>query len=118
MAEILAFAEIEGFADTPTRFYSSGMRARLGFAIATDLDPDLLLIDEVLGVGDSAFQRKCARRIDALKERGTTLILVSHSDQAVRSVCERALWLHEGRVALDGPVDEVAAAYAKSQEGC
>jgi ABC-type polysaccharide/polyol phosphate transport system ATPase subunit len=108
---IAGFAEIGEFIDAPMRTYSSGMVVRLGFAIASDVDPDILAIDEALGVGDDRFQRKCAARLDGFRERGTTLVIVSHDMTSIRRLCTTALWLDHGRARMLGPVDEVVNAY-------
>ncbi|HYY65164.1 MAG TPA: ABC transporter ATP-binding protein [Gaiellaceae bacterium] len=104
--EIVSFAELEDFIDVPVRTYSSGMYMRLGFAVATHLDPDILLLDEVFAVGDEAFQRKCFGKILELRERGRTILFVSHAAPAVERVCERAILLSEGSVAHDGRARE------------
>ena len=104
--EIVAFSELGDFVDVPVRTYSSGMFVRLGFSIAAHLDADVLLIDEVLAVGDEAFQRKCVDRIRRHIAAGVTLVLVSHDPSLIESVCERVVVLDAGRVAFDGPVDE------------
>ena len=104
---IVDFSELGHFIDAPIRTYSTGMVARLGFAIATDVEPDILLVDEVLSVGDIEFQRKCAERIETILRRGTTLVLVSHSPESVLHLCTHAVWLAEGRVVADGPAREV-----------
>ncbi len=109
--EIVGFAELPDFIDTPVRYYSSGMLARLGFSIAVHTDPDLLLVDEVLAVGDHAFQEKCIARIEALLADGVTVFFVSHDAGIVRRLCDRVLWLKDGRVAGDGAADVVLAAY-------
>src|SRR5262249_33413217 len=106
-----AWAELEDFLDTPLRAYSSGMIARLGFAVATDVDPEILLVDETLAVGDERFQRKCQERMEGLRRAGKTLLLVSHELDAVRATCRRAVWLHRGRVLRDGDSASVTAAY-------
>ena len=111
--EIVSFAELEDFIDVPVRTYSSGMYMRLGFAVATHLDPDILLLDEVFAVGDEAFQRKCFGKILELRERGRTILFVSHAAPAVERVCERAILLGEGRVDHDGPAREVIAHYQR-----
>jgi len=108
---IVEFAELEAFLDAPVRTYSSGMVARLGFAIATDVEPDILLVDEVLAVGDIEFQQKCLERMRGFRARGATLVLVSHSPETVLGLCDRALWFDAGRVAADGPAREVVEAY-------
>lgn len=114
MDEIVAFSELERFVDMPVKHYSSGMYVRLGFSTAIHVDPDILLIDEVLAVGDQAFQNKCRDRIAALRKAGVTIILVSHSIDAVREICERALWLEAGHVQAYGPTDVVVEAYHAS----
>ena len=108
---MIAFAELAEFVDTPVRYYSSGMLARLGFAVAVHTDPDLLLIDEVLAVGDHAFQHKCVARIRELHVNGATILFVSHDASQVRQLCNRVLWLKDGELRLDGNPDEVLAAY-------
>jgi lipopolysaccharide transport system ATP-binding protein len=109
--DIVTFAELPDFIDTPVRYYSSGMLARLGFSVAVHTDPDLLLVDEVLAVGDHAFQVKCIERIEALRRDGVTIFFVSHDAIIVRRLCDRVLWLKDGRVARDGSAAEVLAAY-------
>jgi ABC-type polysaccharide/polyol phosphate transport system ATPase subunit len=112
--DILAFAGIGDFIYEPIRTYSSGMTVRLAFAIAVNVDPDILIVDEVLAVGDQAFQEKCRERIRRFKTQGKTLLFVSHSGPLVREMCDRALWLEHGRVLLDGPAAQVLAAYSAS----
>jgi ABC-type polysaccharide/polyol phosphate transport system ATPase subunit len=114
---IVDFAEIGGFIDAPLRTYSAGMILRLGFAVATDLEPDILIIDEALGVGDAYFQRKCATRIDGLRGRGVTFVLVSHDMQSVRRLCTRVLWLDRGQSRMIGSPAEVIAAYQAGEVG-
>jgi ABC-type polysaccharide/polyol phosphate transport system ATPase subunit len=111
---IARFAELGDFIEAPVRTYSSGMIARLGFAIATDVEPDILLIDEVLAVGDEKFRAKCADRMRRFREGGATIVLVSHDLQAVRDLCGRAVWLNQGQVEALGPVEEVVARYGRS----
>lgn len=111
--DILAFASIGDFIDQPVKVYSSGMYARLAFAIAAHVDADILIIDEILAVGDAAFNQKCMRYIRAFKERGT-LLFVSHDTSAVRSLCDRALWMHGGTLRAEGDAAEVSDAYATS----
>jgi lipopolysaccharide transport system ATP-binding protein len=111
MDSIVAFAEVEEFIDNPLRTYSTGMRMRLGFATAVHTDPDVLLIDEVLTVGDIGFQRKCLERIREYKAAGCAIVFVSHSLAEVEQECERALWLHKGRVAAYGEAAHVAEEY-------
>jgi ABC-type polysaccharide/polyol phosphate transport system ATPase subunit len=109
--EIVAFAELERFIDVPVRTYSSGMYMRLGFAIAAHLEADVLLLDEVFAVGDEAFQRKCFGKIAEFKERGGTIVFVSHDASAVERLCERAVLLRQGEVDVDGRVHEALARY-------
>jgi ABC-2 type transport system ATP-binding protein len=106
---IVDFAEIGDFIDTPVKFYSSGMQVRLGFAVAVQANPDVLLVDEVLAVGDFAFQVKCLRRINEIREGGASVLLVSHNLSMVERLCRRAIVLHEGDMRFDGPtVDAIA----------
>ena len=112
--EIVAFAELEGSIDRPVRTYSSGMTMRLGFAIAAFLEADVLLLDEVFAVGDESFQRKCFGVIAAFKERGGTILFVSHDASAVERLCDRAVLLREGRLAFDGPVHEAITRYRRA----
>jgi lipopolysaccharide transport system ATP-binding protein len=109
--EIVAFAEVEKFIDTPVKHYSSGMYLRLAFAVAAHLEPEILLVDEVLAVGDAAFQKKCLGKMGDVSRQGRTIIFVSHNMTALRSLCTRAVWLNEGRVAEDGPVGTVVDHY-------
>ena len=111
LESIVEFAELSRFIDMPVRNYSSGMTMRLGFAIATSFQPDVLLIDEILAVGDQAFQAKCLQRIARMREEGVTILFVSHDLNSVRRLCQRAVWLSEGRVRDIGPVNEVAVKY-------
>jgi ABC-2 type transport system ATP-binding protein/lipopolysaccharide transport system ATP-binding protein len=108
---IVEWAELQDFIDAPTRTYSTGMSARLAFAVATDVDPDILLVDEALAVGDERFQRKCHDRMETLRGRGKTFMLVSHSLGTIRENCDRVVWLHYGRVVRDGDVASVTDAY-------
>jgi lipopolysaccharide transport system ATP-binding protein len=112
--EIVAFAELEHAIDRPVRTYSSGMTMRLGFAIAAFLEADVLLLDEVFAVGDESFQRKCFGVIAAFKERGGTIMFVSHDASAVERLCDRAVLLHDGSVAFDGPVHEAITRYRRA----
>ena len=109
--DIVEFAELEEFMDQKLKNYSSGMAARLGFAIATIVRPDILICDEVLSVGDFAFQQKCEQRMNEMRKEGTTLLYVSHSIDSVKSVCNHALWLDKGVVRMVGDVETVANAY-------
>lgn len=103
--QIVAFSEIDKFIDTEVRFYSSGMFLRLAFSVAIFSDPDLFLVDEILAVGDQPFKEKCMRRIRELQKEGKTLVIVSHSEEQVRKVCDRAVWLSKGKVMFDGEVN-------------
>lgn len=109
--DIVAFAELEEFIDAPVKNYSSGMYMRLGFSIAIHIDPEVLLIDEVLAVGDEAFVHKCLDKIAAFKRRGKTILLVSHGLESVRRLCDRAVWMKNGKVAGDGDPPRVIDAY-------
>ena len=108
---IVEFSELGDFINAPLKNYSSGMISRLGFAIAVDVNPDILLVDEILSVGDAPFRQKCADKIAELKKSGVTFIVVSHSMQSVKDLCEKAVWLKDGRVFMEGDVNEVADAY-------
>ena len=112
--EIVEFAELNDYIDEPVRTYSSGMYTRLGFSVATHVDPDILLLDEVLAVGDEAFSRKCIERMNRFKKAGKTIILVSHALDLVRSWCDQAVWLHEGKLKLQGKPGEVVGAYSQA----
>ncbi len=112
--EIVEFAELRDFLDMPIKNYSSGMSARLGFAIATIVKPDILICDEVLSVGDYAFQKKCEKRMNEMRAAGTTLLYVSHSIESVQKICDHALWLQKGIVKGAGNVDEIAKQYMDS----
>ncbi len=109
--EIADFAELTRFMDTPVKYYSSGMFMRLGFSLATAVDPDVLLIDEVLAVGDARFQAKCYERIWNFRDKGKTIIFVSHDMNAVAKLCTRAVWLNDGRIQKDGEVETVLSEY-------
>jgi lipopolysaccharide transport system ATP-binding protein len=111
LEDIIAFAEIGRFIEEPVKSYSTGMRARLGFAVAAHIDPDVLMLDEVLSVGDAAFQAKCLQRVGELTAAERTLLFVSHSIPAVRRFCDRCIWLHQGEVVMDGPAVAVTEAY-------
>ncbi len=112
--EIVAFSEVERFIDVPIKFYSSGMQVRLAFATAIHVSPDVLLIDEVLAVGDQSFQTKCLAEIGAMRQRGVTIVFVSHSLDAVRGLCQRAIWLDHGHLVEDGPSEGVVQRYIES----
>jgi len=111
MDTIVEFAELEQFIDNPVKTYSSGMYTRLGFAIAVNLDPDILVVDEVLAVGDEAFQRRCMERINIMRSEGRTLVFVSHALGSVRAVCDRCIWMDHGVARKIGGVDAVVDAY-------
>jgi lipopolysaccharide transport system ATP-binding protein len=111
--EIVEFSGVSEFIDSPVRHYSSGMAMRLGFAVASSIEPEVLLIDEVLAVGDRAFSQRCLDRIFGLKERGTAILFVSHDLEAVRSLCERAVLLDRGQAVLEGPTDQVISRYLR-----
>jgi len=113
--DIIDFADIGPFIDVPVRNYSSGMVVRLGFAITTALQPEVLLIDEVLAVGDQNFQRKCIARLEDLQTRGVTLLLVSHGLGQIRELCNRTIWLAQGAIKADGETDLVSAEYSNAQ---
>jgi ABC-type polysaccharide/polyol phosphate transport system ATPase subunit len=113
--EIVSFAELEQFIDTELKRWSTGMVMRLGFAIATSVNPDILITDEILAVGDESFQRKCLRRIRDFREAGGTILFVSHDMHAVRDLCERCVWLDHGLVQMDGYTGEVVVGYLDSE---
>jgi len=108
---IVAFAELDRFIDTPVKKYSSGMYMRLAFAVAAHLDPEILLVDEVLAVGDAEFQKKCLGRVSEIAQSGRTVVFVTHDMAAVEALCSRALLLRHGRVEIDGPAHDVIASY-------
>ena len=109
--EIVEFSELEEFIDFPVRTYSSGMYMRLAFSVAISVDPDVLLLDEVLSVGDEAFSEKCRIRMRAFKDAARTIVLVSHDASTIRQWCETAIWMDHGVVRMHGPADEVVDAY-------
>ena len=109
--EIVAFSEVEQFLDTPVKRYSSGMYVRLAFAVAAHLDPEILIVDEVLAVGDAAFQKKCLGKMQEVSTRGRTVLFVSHNMPVVESLTQRAILLHDGRVRQDGPTPSVVGSY-------
>jgi len=109
--QIVDFSELRSFIDAPIRTYSSGMYARLGFAVATAHIPDILLVDEILSVGDEAFQQKCFNRITEFRESGATIIMVSHSLQQIEKMCQRVAWIDHGNIEIIGPPSQVIAAY-------
>ena len=109
--KIAAFAELERFLDTPIKYYSSGMYVRLAFAVAAHFEPEVLLIDEVLGVGDASFQKKCFAKLEEIRRRGSTVLIVSHDLLSVQRFCDRAILLEDGRVMDMGKPDAVVAKY-------
>lgn len=109
--QIIEFSELQDFIDNPVRTYSSGMYMRLAFSVAINVDADILLIDEILSVGDQHFQEKCFRKIEELKQEGKTIVFVTHGMESVRRFCTRAVWLHEGSIKLDGEIEEVVSRY-------
>jgi len=113
--DIIDFAEIGTFIEAPLRTYSSGMVARLGFAVATAWEPEILILDEILSVGDEAFRRKCQARMENFRSGGTTTFLVSHTMDTVRAMCSRVMWLDHGRVMAVGEPKEVIQAYRKAE---
>ena len=111
--EIIDFAELQDFLDVPIKNFSSGMQTRLGFAIATMVRPDILVVDEILSVGDYQFQQKCYKRMEEMLSNGTTLLYVSHDVKSVRKLCDHAIWLDKGDVRMSGLVKEVTDEYIK-----
>lgn len=109
--EIVEFAGLEKFLDSPIKNYSSGMKARLGFAVATSVKPDLLIVDEILSVGDFRFRKKCEQRIQEMLDRGTTLLYVSHTMPEVLRICQKAMWMDKGVIRISGSAEEVCDAY-------
>jgi homopolymeric O-antigen transport system ATP-binding protein len=117
LPDIVEFAGIERFMDTPVKRYSSGMYVRLAFSVAAHLEPEILLVDEVLAVGDAEFQRRCLGRMEEMGDSGRTVIFVSHSMQAIAQLCDRAIWIDKGGVVKDGPSSDVVAEYLQSGYG-
>ena len=114
---IVEYAELEQFIDVPVRSYSSGMVARLGFSIATHVRADILVVDEVLAVGDYNFQQKCYKTMDRMLKQGRTLLFVSHDTDQVKKLCRRAIWLNHGHIMADGPAEQVCDAYLDWMKG-
>lgn len=114
--EIVDFAGIKEFLDSPIKNYSSGMKARLGFSVATMVQPEILIVDEVLSVGDFLFRRKCSKRMEEMLAKGTTLLFVSHNVEQVRELCTHALWLNKGVAVMSGEVNEVCDAYGELEK--
>ena len=111
--KIIKFSELEEFIDNPVRTYSSGMYMRLAFAVAINVDADILLIDEILAVGDHHFQEKCYKRLDELKDEGKTIVIVTHNMSTIKSFCTRAVWLEDGYLIMDGDPKKVVDEYIK-----
>ena len=111
--DIIEFSELERFIDNPVRTYSSGMFMRLAFAVAINVNADILLVDEILSVGDEHFQNKCIKKMLDLKNQGKTMVFVTHSMETVRKICDRAVWLCEGKIEMDGEVNEVIEKYVE-----
>ena len=113
LPDIIEFSELGELIDTPVRTYSSGMYMRLAFSVAINVDAEILLIDEILAVGDQHYQEKCFKKLHELKEAGKTIVIVSHDMKSVKDLCDRAVWIYEGKIRLDGKVDTVIDEYLK-----
>ena len=113
LEQIIEFSELEKYIDNPVRTYSSGMFMRLAFAVAINVNADILLVDEILSVGDEHFQNKCLQKMLDLKEHGKTMVFVTHSMQSVKKLCNRAIWLKDGEIEMDGNVEEVINKYVE-----
>ena len=114
--EIVDFAEIGQFLDSPLKNFSSGMNARLGFSIATMVKPDILIVDEILSVGDLKFRQKCMKRMEQLLDGGTTLLFVSHNIEEVKRLCDHVIWLDKGHARMQGPAEEVCKSYIEEMK--
>ena len=114
MDEIIEFSELERFMDTQIKNFSSGMLARLGFSIATNVSPEILIVDEILGVGDFLFQQKCEERINRMMSGGTTVVVVSHTIEQIERLCDRVVWLDHGKIVMMGPTQVVCDAYKQT----
>lgn len=112
--QIIEFSELGSYIDNPVRTYSSGMYMRLAFSVAINVDADILLIDEILSVGDEHFQNKCYEKMKELKAQGKTMVFVTHSMSAVKELCDRTVWLYEGKIRMDGATDEVVEKYIEA----
>lgn len=112
--DIIEFSELQNYIDNPIRTYSSGMFMRLAFAVAINVNADILLVDEILSVGDEHFQNKCIEKMLELKEQGKTMVFVTHSMQSVKKLCNRAVWLCNGKIQMDGNVDDVIKEYVET----
>lgn len=115
--EIVEFSELGDFINYPVKNYSSGMRAKLGFSIATLIEPDILIVDEILSVGDIKFRKKSSEKINELMAEGVTVLLVSHSINQIRKICDKCIWIDNGQIIMEGPSDEVCDAYVKNAKG-
>ena len=115
--DIIAFSELEQYMDNPVRTYSSGMYMRLAFSVAIHVNADILLVDEILAVGDVRFQAKCIQKLCGIKEQGTTIVLVSHSIEQIEQICERSIWIQDGYVRMDGSAKEVDREYLLYMQG-
>lgn len=113
VSDIIEFSELGEFIDSPVRTYSSGMYMRLAFSVAINVDAEILLIDEILAVGDQHFQDKCFEKLTELKNSGKTIVIVSHSLDAIKQLCNRAIWIYEGKLKMDGSTDKVVEEYLK-----
>uniref|UniRef100_N2ACS8 ABC transporter domain-containing protein n=1 Tax=Eubacterium plexicaudatum ASF492 TaxID=1235802 RepID=N2ACS8_9FIRM len=113
MGDIIGFSELEEFIDNPVRTYSSGMYMRLAFSVAINVDADILLIDEILAVGDVNFQAKCFRKMQEIKNKGTSIVLVSHSMEQMEQICDRGIWLHKGKIRMEGTTKEIGREYLR-----
>lgn len=111
---IIEFSELADFIDAPLRTYSSGMMARLGFAVATDVEPDILIVDEILGVGDDSFQKKCKKRLDKFRDNGVTVLVVSHAMNQIRAMCDEVFWMEKGEIKGVGLPNSIVAQYHSS----
>ena len=114
LEDIIEFSELKQFIDNPVRTYSSGMYMRLAFSVAINVDADILLIDEILSVGDEHFQNKCFNKMQELKKQGKTMVFVTHSMDSVKKLCDRAVWLCEGKVKMDGKTEDVVNTYIEA----
>ena len=113
LEDIIEFSELRDFIDNPVRTYSSGMYMRLAFAVAINVDADILLVDEILSVGDEHFQNKCFEKMLELKKKGKTMVFVTHSMASVKKLCDRTIWLCDGKIKMDGDTKEVVEEYIK-----
>ncbi len=114
LEDIIEFSELRDFIDNPVRTYSSGMYMRLAFSVAINVDADILLIDEILSVGDEHFQNKCFEKMLELKKQGKTMVFVTHNMNSVKNLCDRAIWLYQGKIKMDGNTNEVVDEYIKA----